>query len=99
MKKQPYQNQILEHPDVKHRLAQLSIINRMRSKDQIEAHIIEKLSEQDSVVNVAEENWVKNSNRNAVQVLKHYHLFASIKTLKTEYIVDYIKKSNCVHNW
>ena len=70
MKNQPYQTQVLEDPDVKHKLAQLSIRNRMRSKEHNEAHIYEKLAEEISGVDVVRENRVENSNRRAEQVLR-----------------------------
>ena len=47
MKTQPYQTRVSENPDIKHKSAQLSIINRMRPKEHIEAEINEKLSEQE----------------------------------------------------
>ena len=70
MKSQPYQTQVLEDPDVIHKSAQLSIINRMRSKEHNEAHINEKLPEEHSDVNVVDKNRAENSNKRAVQVLK-----------------------------
>ena len=60
MKNQPYQTQVLEDPEVKHKSAQLSIINRMRSKELNEAHINKKLSEEDSGVDVVDKNRVEN---------------------------------------
>ena len=57
----------------------------------------EKLSEEDSGVDVVDKNWVKNSNRRVVQVLKTLSsLLLQSKNLKCEHIVDLIKKSNCV---
>ena len=38
MKTQQYQTLVLENPDIKHKSAQLSIINRMRPKDSLKAH-------------------------------------------------------------
>ena len=97
MNSHPYQTQVLEDPDVKHKSAQLSIINRMRSKEHSEAQINEKLPEEDFDVNVVDENRAENSNKQAVQVLKTLssHLPNS-KYLKCENIVDLIKKSNRV---
>ena len=97
MKSQPYQTQVLEDPEVKHKSAQLSIINRMRSKEHNEAQISEKLPEEDSDVNVVDENRAANSNKRAVQVLKTLSsLLPNSKYLKCENIVDLIKKSNRV---
>ena len=97
MKSQPYQTQVLEDPDVKHKSAQLSIINRMRSKEHNGAQINEKLSEEDSDINVVDNNRAENSNKRAVQVLKTLSsLLPNSKYLKCENIVDIIKKSYCV---
>ena len=94
MKTQPYQTRVLEDPDIKHKSTQLSIINRMRPKEHIEAQINDKLSEQDSGV---DENRLKHSNRRADQVLKTLSsLLPHSKYLKCVYIVDLIKKSNRV---
>ena len=68
----------------------------MRSKDHNEAQIKEKLSEQDSGVDV-DENWLKHSNRRPDQVLKTLSpLLPHSKYLNCDYIVDLIKKSNRV---
>ena len=95
MKSHPYQTQVLEDPDVKHKSAQLSFINRMRSKEHSEAQINEKLPEEDSDVNVVDENWAENSNKIqiwAVKVLKTLSsLLPNSKYLKCENIVDLIK--------
>ena len=97
MKSHPYQTQVLEDPDVKHKSAQLSIIIRMRSKEHSEARIIEKLPGEDSDVNVVDENRAENSNKRAVQVLKTLSsLLRNSKNLKCENIVDLIIKSNRV---
>ena len=97
MKSQPYQFQVLEDPDVKYKSAQLSIINRMRSKEHNEAQINEKLPEEDSDVNVVDNNWAENSNKRAVQVLKTLSsLLTNSKYFKCENIVDLIKKSSCL---
>ena len=97
IKSQPYQTQVLEDPEVKQKRAQLSIINRMRSKEHNEAQINEKLQEEDSDLNVVDENRAKNSNKRAVQVLKTLSsLLPNSKYLKCENIVDLIKKSNRV---
>ena len=97
MKSQPYQTKVFEDPDVKHKSAQLSIINRMRSMEHNEAQINEKLPEEDSDVNVVDENWAENSNKRAVQVLKILSsLLSNSKYLKCGNIVDLIKKSNRV---
>ena len=66
MKNQPD----LEDPDVKQKSAQLYNMNLMQSKQQNEAQMIEKPSEQDSGDDVAEENWVEQSTRRALQVLE-----------------------------
>ena len=96
MKTQPYQTRVLENPDIKHKSAQLSIINRMRPKEHIEAQFNDKLSEQDSGVD-DDENRLKHSNRRADQVLKTLSsLLPHSKYLKCNYIVDLIKKSNRV---
>ena len=97
MKSQPYQTQVLEDPDVKHKLAQLLIINRLRSKEHNEAHINKRLSENDSGVDVVDENRVENSIKRAVKVLKTLtSLLPHSKYLKCEHIVDLTKKSNRV---
>ena len=97
MKSQPYQTQVLEDPDVKHKSAQLSIINRMRSKEHSEVQTNKKLPEEDTDVNVVNENRAENSNKRAVQVLKTLSsLLPNSKFLKCENIVDLIKKSNRV---
>ena len=96
MKTQPYQTLVLAYPDVKQKSSQLSIINRVRSKEHNEAHINANLSEQDSGVDV-DKNWVRNSNRRADQVLKTLSsLLSHSKYLKCDYIVDLIKMSNRV---
>ena len=96
MKTQPYQTRVLENPDIKHKSAELSIINRMRPKEHIEAQFNDKLSEQDSGVD-DDENRLKHSNRRADQVLKTLSsLLPHSKYLKCNYIVDLIKKSNRV---
>ena len=97
MKINPYQTQVLEDPDVKHKLAQLSIINRLRSKEHSEAQINEKLPEEDSDVNVVDENRAESSNKRAVEVLNTLSsLLPNSKNLKCENFVDLIKKSNRV---
>ena len=96
MKTQPQQTLVIEYPDVKQKSSQLSIINRVRSKEHNEAHINANLSEQDSGVDV-DKNWVRNSNRRADQVLKTLSsLLSHSKYLKCDYIVDLIKMSNRV---
>ena len=95
MKTQPYQTRVLQNPDIKHKSAQLSIINRMRPKEHIEAQFNDKLSEQDCGVDV-DENRLKHSKRRADQVLKTSFLLPHSKYLKCDYIVDLIKKSNRV---
>ena len=69
----------------------------MRSKEHNEAQINEKLPEEDSDVNVVDENWAENSNKRAVQDLKTLSsLLPNSKYLNCENIVDLIKKSNRV---
>ena len=60
IKTQPYQTQVLEDPGVKNNLAKLTIINKMRSSEHNESQINEKLSEQDSGVDVIDKNGVRN---------------------------------------
>ena len=65
----------------------------MRSKEQNEAHINEKLPQEDSGVDVVDKNCVENSNRQAVQVLKTLcSLLPLSKYLKSGHIVDLIDK-------
>ena len=54
MKNQPFKTQVKEVSDFKINLRQLSIINRMRSRDQNEAQINRKISVQCSGVIVVE---------------------------------------------
>ena len=67
----------------------------MQSQEHNEAQIYEKLLEEESGVDVVGKNWVKNSNRRAVKVLKTISSrLPHSKYLECEYIVDLIKKSN-----
>ena len=69
----------------------------MRSKQHNEVQINEKLSEEDSCVDVVDENRVENWNRRAVKILKTISsLLTNSKYLKCQHIVDLIKKPNRV---